>query len=459
MLDKLTLSSVINTPWVLAWFKKFCDSKQLSQAQFYKRAGLGIAQLLHLLVVLPMTHLKVYTFSGDTLPVAGRDAFYRMLSNTSYNWRMLLLSIALKMTLHFDTLTDDDQPRCLIFDDTGYKRDRSKCVEYLGRQHDHSHGRYFRGFRMLTVVWSDGHSCLPLGFELLTNEDADKRIGPDPKVDKRTNGGKRVIAATQKATDLTIAMAQSAYNHNFKMDYVLFDSWFAFPQVIKEVAKHTPVICRGKNTAALKFKHQQKIYSVESLPLIFKQGGQTFKNPDIIGSAVVELLNTNLKVRVVVVTNRHDPDKKIVFISTDTQLSADEICCIYARRWDIEVCFKAIKQHLGFYCMQMRDYSGLVGCCSVVIIRYLMLAYYHRGCIDDRTLPGMFHACVQQLQAATIEACIEILRVRFNELAESKLNQPVSNVLDEFLQMFENFKSEIMAQFEPIFKLNLKCES
>lgn len=109
--------------------------------------------------------------------------------------------------------------------------------------------------------------------------------------------------------------------------------------------------------------------------------------------------------------------------------------------------------------MQMRDYSGLVGCCSVVIIRYLMLAYYHRGCIDDRTLPGMFHACVQQLQAATIEACIEILRVRFNELAESKLNQPVSNVQDEFLQMFENFKSEIMAQFETIFKLNLKCES
>ena len=54
--------------------------------------------------------------------------------------------------------------KVLIIDDSSYDRSRSKLVELLCRVYDHSTGRYLKGFRMLTVCWSDGVSCLPLDF-------------------------------------------------------------------------------------------------------------------------------------------------------------------------------------------------------------------------------------------------------------------------------------------------------
>jgi len=81
----------------------------------------------------------------------GKDAAYQVLKCEKYNWRKLILTLAVKLHRFFDRLTDDDRQSVLIIDDSAYDRSRSKVVELRCRLKDHSTGRYLTGFRMLTM--------------------------------------------------------------------------------------------------------------------------------------------------------------------------------------------------------------------------------------------------------------------------------------------------------------------
>lgn len=244
---------------------QFCNSSDLLKAGMYKRSGSSVMSLLRLLIALPMVGIPIYQFKKKDLPIPSRDSFYRLLEQPTYNWRGLLYQIATKLNTYFSTLIQTDSRRVLIVDDSSYKRNRSKYVELLGRQRDHSEHRYFNGFRMLALAWSDGHSCLPCEVELLTNADADKRIGSDPTIDRRTVMGQRVKAATTKATQLTIQMVRRALRYLPKVDCVVFDSWFCLPTVIAGIAPYLPVICRAKNIRAIQFKYNQRILNLDGV--------------------------------------------------------------------------------------------------------------------------------------------------------------------------------------------------
>jgi IS4 transposase len=65
--------------------------------------------------------------------------------------------------------------------------------------------------------------------------------------------------------------------------------------------------------------------------------------------------------------HRHKRDWLAV-LSTKVDLPNEEIVRIHGKRWDIEVCFKMLKQHLRLEKeAQMRDYDGLIGHATVVI--------------------------------------------------------------------------------------------
>ncbi|MCL6479173.1 MAG: transposase [Peptococcaceae bacterium] len=79
--------------------------------------------------------------------------------------------------------------KCLSFDDSLFSRNRSKAVELLASVFDHTEKKFMRGFRLLTLGWSDGNTFLPLSFSLLRSENEKNRLnGANPLIDKRTNG-------------------------------------------------------------------------------------------------------------------------------------------------------------------------------------------------------------------------------------------------------------------------------
>ncbi len=116
----------------------------------------------------------------------GKDAVYEVLKGTRSNWRRLILSIGIRLHNFFDRLTDEKRETVLIADDSPYDHTRSKKVELHSRVWDHSSGKFIKGFRMLTVCWSDEASCLPLDFALLSSSNADNRFCENQKrMDKR----------------------------------------------------------------------------------------------------------------------------------------------------------------------------------------------------------------------------------------------------------------------------------
>ena len=91
-----------------------------------------------------------------------KDVVYDFLNNPMLNWRRFLLGISSNIIKFLISLTNENCVCAIIIDDSAYYRDRSEKVELLARNKDHSTGIYYKGFRKLTVGWTDGATFIPL---------------------------------------------------------------------------------------------------------------------------------------------------------------------------------------------------------------------------------------------------------------------------------------------------------
>ena len=140
-------------------------------------------------------------------------------------------------------------------------------MELLARVFDHVDNRYVRGFRMLTLGWSDGNTFLPLAFSLLSSEKESNRLqGMNDSLDKRTNGYRMRKEAIRKSTDVLLDLLKQAKAYMVPASYLLFDSWFAFPGVIRKVLEqklHT--ICMLKSLPTVKYEYQGQKLTLNKL--------------------------------------------------------------------------------------------------------------------------------------------------------------------------------------------------
>jgi len=130
-----------------------------------------------------------------------KDAAYDFLKNPKHNWRKFILTLVAVVVRFFDALTSEGREKVLIFDDSTYDRSRSKVVELLVWIYDHNSGRNLKGFKLLTLGWSDGNSFLPLDFVLCSSTKEDKRLqGITKELDKRSCGYKRRVEAITRTS-------------------------------------------------------------------------------------------------------------------------------------------------------------------------------------------------------------------------------------------------------------------
>ena len=226
------------------FFNQFNIATFLHRCGIKKRHGHSVRSLIMAIFTLPFLEKNFFRgiVTNDNVPF-GKDAAYEVLKGSRSNWRRLLLGIGMKLYLFFNRLTHDDRESVLIVDDSPYDRSRSKSVELLSRVWDHSNGRLIKGFRMLTLCWSDGVSCLPLDFSLLSSSDAKKRLCENRKsMDKRCSSWQRRQEATIKAPDNLEAMVKRILAAGVQAKYLLMDSWFAMPAIITALASNIAVI-------------------------------------------------------------------------------------------------------------------------------------------------------------------------------------------------------------------------
>lgn len=344
-----------------------------------------------------------------------KDAAYDFLKNPKHNWRKFMLTLVAIVVRFFDALTSEEREKVLIFDDSTYDRSRSKVVELLAWIYDHNSGRNLKGFKLLTLGWSDGNSFLPLDFVLCSSTKEDKRLqGITKELDKRSCGYKRRVEAITKSTDHLEAMVKRAISFGIRADYVLMDSWFCFPAILAALGKHLPVICMAKDMPTILYRHKGKWVRLSKLySLLRKRPGKA----KILTSAVVET-KEGQRVKIVFVRNRNKKRQWLGIVSTDVTLPDDEVVRIYGKRWDIEVFFKMMKHYLNLEReTQLRDYDGMVAHITIAMSRYIFLAFEQRCHDDPRTLGSLFFACCDEMQdLSLVEALQRILSVAMGKI-------------------------------------------
>lgn len=236
-------------PKSIIFFSNFSISKLMKKANFYKEGGIQCVVILKEIFSLVFTGKNLFRtlkMNPDDISFKKNTA-YRFLNSSSFNWARFLLLLVTVIIEGINKLTSEDRESVLIVDDSLYDRNRSKKVELLSRVFDHTRKQFIKGFKMLTIGWSDGTTFLPVAFSLKSSRHEEKILCPiDKKVDKRTAGYKKRTEATECVTETLMKLLDSVKHLPAK--YLLMDSWFAFPKTIANIVKRKlNVICMLKS--------------------------------------------------------------------------------------------------------------------------------------------------------------------------------------------------------------------
>jgi hypothetical protein len=249
------------------------------------------------------------------------------MRSSNFGWRRFLLKLAFGVHEFIDGLTSKDRESVLILDDSTIERPRSKKVELLAKVHDHTTGRFLKGFKLLTLAWSDGSTLLPLDFALRSSANKKQRYQEVSKdLDKRSCGARRRQEAVTKSTELVEPMIVRALKAGIKVKYLLMDSWFAMPTLISDVCKHIPVICMV-NTPKIHYIFEgQKMDVTQIYSQIRKRRGRA----KILANAQAEFKD-GLKAKLVFVRNKHKRDW-LALLTTNVTLADEDVVRIYGKQ-------------------------------------------------------------------------------------------------------------------------------
>jgi hypothetical protein len=444
------------------YFSKHSFGARLKDANIRKKKGYTCLYLFKFIFLLVFNGKNLYRtlLSENDDTTMEKSAAYRFLNSPRYNWRRLLLNLCSSIIEDvLEPLNSRNHNNVLILDDTLYSRARSKSVELLANVYDHVHHRYVRGFRMLTLGWSDGNTFLPLAFSLLSSAKKKNRICEANKtIDKRTVGHKRRLESAKKATDVMFELIEQAKKHNIKAKYVLFDSWFSFPSTICKVLNQhgLHVICRLKS---IKNVHYYT-HSGEKITLskLYKDTLKKRGKAKILASVIVKIADKNnqmLPVRIVFVRSKTGGKKWLALLSTNWTQTDEEIVRIYGKRWQIEVFFKATKSLLSLGKeFQGRTYDSMIAHTTIVCCRYIMLALENRESVDDRTFGHMFYYHCDEIRDIAFAEAFHLLMLLLKEALKECLDVEES-VIDE---LFEAFFTSLPAYLKQRLRF-LSCES
>ena len=297
-----------------------------------KRSAYEIFQFL-LLMVFQGCNLYHYLGSKKQDLACSKNTYSRFLGNEHYNWHKFILLLAVKVTVFFDSMTNDYRFHALVLDDSVIGRTRSKKVELLASIFDHVIGKSVRGFNLLALGWTDGFSFIPVAFNMLSSAKASRRYSEiKDGIDKRCCGYKSRIAAMMKKPDAAIAMIHDAIEAGIPAEYILMDTWFTNEPFIKRIlAEGLNVIGMLKDNKQM-YHFNGKLYNLNGLATMFAHMNRP---GDILGSAIVTTRYSHIRAKLVFVRNRNKRSEYIVILSTDCALSDDEIIRRYCYRWAI----------------------------------------------------------------------------------------------------------------------------
>ncbi len=423
----------------------------LSQSNFTKKDGVSVYMVVIHFVYMLVMNKKVSTFINQSDDSLKKDIYYRLLSNSSYNWRKLLSLSTLKILKLLHKVQDSKAIRVFIIDDTIEgkvgKNIEGSC-DYLWSNKEK---RTVRGINVVSLNYSDGFSNFMLDFAIVTNKYARVIIDNFKNIiDTRTNAHKRRLETLKGKSQIAIDMIKRAVNSGIYADYLLIDSWYSKPSFIKEMNDlGLKVITRvANNNKIWNFIGERKtlngIYEKSKKLKNIKSSTYGKKIKYKYFSVVVEHKKAS-KVKIVFLKTQ---EKLIPIISTDLDISDEVIIDTYRRRWDIEQGYKELREHFGFGKEENRIYEALIARITLSFFTYNIVSYINRISHEPKTIGGLFKdlECELHTLAIAMQTFIAIL----DEIAQI---EEVINRNDDFTTIIDTLKN-VTAKL-----LGFRCES
>lgn len=368
---------------IFTLFRKFKLESLLRASNIVKARGHSIKDMLFvmLIIILESTN-SIYNGIVINHCKSMKTSINDMLNNPFYNWRQYLYSVAkMFMSLHFKKESDTGY---LIIDDTS-KRKTGKKVQGLSWFFDHSKNNYFTGFQNITLAFSNGRTTIPIDFEMKTGK---KKTKHATRADypKKSPADQRVRFAREKKTNITVRMIKRALQRNFTVNYILWDSWYNCSFSMKYIADlvkfkgiHLVSMLKRGNS---KYKYHGKYYDLKELA---RRAGswQIDENTGIQSkSIIVEYLDVgsspkvnerSVIMRVSICFFKYPANKKWkAILSTNLELTEEEVLKLYLHRWSIECLFKELKQYFGYNQSKGSKYYAMVADLSIRYSFYIM---------------------------------------------------------------------------------------
>jgi len=423
----------------------------LTQSNFTKKDGVSVYMVVIHFVYMLVMNKKISTFMNQSDESLKKDVYYRLLSNSSYNWRKLLSLSSLKILKLVHKVQNKDAIKVMIIDDTVEdkvgKNIEGSC-DYLWSNKEK---RKIRGINVVSLNYSDGLSNFMLDFAIATNKYARVKLEDYAnKVDYRTNAHKRRIETTHGKSQLAIDMVKRAVSSGIYADYLLVDSWYSKPIFIKEMNNlGLEVISRmANNNKIWNFIGERKtlngIYDKFKKLKDIKSGTYGKKVKYQYFSVVVEHKKAG-RVKIVFLKTK---EKLIPIISTDLTLSDETIIETYKRRWDIEQGYKELREHFGFGKEENRIYEALIARITLSFFTYNIVSYINRINHEPQTIGGLFKDLECELH--TLAIAMQTFILILDEIAQ----------IEEVINRNDDFTTIICTLKDVTEKLlGFRCES
>jgi len=371
-----------------------------------------------------MTGKKISTYRKQSSDSFQKDVYYRLLKKGNYNWRRLLMLSSTRILALVHKVQSADLIRVFIVDDTVDGKRGKKIEGSRDKLWSNKDKKLLRGVNTVSLNYSDGISNFMLDFTLNFNNYMKVKLEDfTHKLNYRTNGYKRRAEGLIGKSQIALDMVQRAINSGIYADYLLVDSWYSKPIFIKEVRGiGLELISRlANNDKIWNFIGSQR--TIEAVYRRFKKIkkikiGYYGKIRYSYFSAKVKHLSAGELKIVFIKTD----ENLIPIVSTNLNLSDEEIIEIYKRRWDIEQGYKELRAHFGFGKEQNRIYEALIARITLSFLTYNLVSYINRMDGNRETIGSVFEELEYKLTALAIsmELFLQILEdiAKIEELAK-----------------------------------------
>lgn len=422
---------------ISCFFHTFAIGKLLRKGNAQKEKGVPVLDIFKYKLCNVFSDRSMYMQqkTGSFRESFSKNTFYRFLNDPKINWLRFTTLLSKRVADTVEPLTDADRVNAFIVDDSLFERTSCKKTELGSRVFDHVSMKYRKGYRLMTLGWTDGNTFLPVSSSLLASSKASNLIGPAACYDGRSLAAKRRNLAQMKGTDVMIELLKSAQAAGHQADYVLFDTWFSSPaQIIALKKLGLDSIAMIKKSPRVYYEYEGELLSIKKIFGICKK--RRGRSKYLLSIKVMVGKDQNIPAKIVCVRNKKNKKDWIAFLCTNPDLSEEEIIRIYGKRWQIEVFFKTCKSYLQLVteCHSL-SYDALTAHVAIVFTRYLMIAMEQRRNEDNRTLGEIFFFFTDELADITFGESFQIILTAMID-SVCAIFQPTEEQLSMFIEMF-----------------------